>query len=145
MRICRQGVGHSLRTAWQASRTSGSGLRPIWQRQFRSLKTEWIPTVGYMTAQKAHRDISHYLMHRYNRYNWIRPHQFNGGLPPAQAEKNLTSCPGLVDHYTGGDTWWVWIGQAGTDSQKQESPHGAGFLGVSQTVWDRSGQLFGPG
>ena len=22
------------------------------------------------------------------------------------------------------------------DSQKQESPHGAGFLGVSQTVWD---------
>ena len=25
-------------------------------------------------------------------------------------------------------------GQAGTDSQKQESPHGAGFLGVSQTV-----------
>ena len=33
--------------------------------------------------------------------------------------------------------------QTGTDSQKQESPHGAGFLGVSQTVWDRSGQLFG--
>ena len=29
------------------------------------------------------------------------------------------------------------------DRQKQERPHGAGFLGVSQTVWDRSGQLFG--
>ena len=36
------------------------------ERVFRSLKTEWIPTVGYMTAQEAHRDISHYLMHRYN-------------------------------------------------------------------------------
>lgn len=67
------------------------------ERVFRSLKTEWIPSVGYMTAQEAHRDISHYLMHR---YNWIRPHQFNGGLAPAQTEKNLTSCLGLVDHYT---------------------------------------------
>lgn len=66
------------------------------ERVFRSLKTEWIPTMGYMTAQEAHRDISHYLMHR---YNWIRPHQFNDRLAPAQAEKNLTSCPGLVDHY----------------------------------------------
>ncbi|WP_460124642.1 IS3 family transposase [Pseudomonas sp. S2_C03] len=56
------------------------------ERVFRSLKTEWIPTVGYMTAQEAHRDISHYLMHR---YNWIRPHQFNNGLAPAQAEKKL--------------------------------------------------------
>ncbi|KPY57659.1 hypothetical protein ALO46_05032 [Pseudomonas syringae pv. solidagae] len=36
------------------------------KRVFRSLKTKWIPTVGYMTAQEAQRDISHYLMHRYN-------------------------------------------------------------------------------
>ena len=41
--------------------------------------------------------ISYHLMHR---YNWIRPHQFNDALAPAQAEKNLTSCPGLVDYYT---------------------------------------------
>lgn len=33
-----------------------------------------------MSAQEAHRDISHYLMHR---YNWIQPHQFNNGLVPA--------------------------------------------------------------
>lgn len=59
---------------------------------FRSLKTEWIPTVGYMTAQEAHRDISHYLMHR---YNWIRPHQFNNGLAPAQAEKKLNVVSGI--------------------------------------------------
>lgn len=54
------------------------------ERVFRSLKTEWIPTVDYVTAQEAHRDISHYLMYR---DNWIRPHQFNSGLAPAQAEK----------------------------------------------------------
>ncbi|EPB4446977.1 TPA: IS3 family transposase, partial [Pseudomonas aeruginosa] len=48
------------------------------ERLFRSLKSEWVPSTGYLTAQEAQRDISHYLMHR---YNWIRPHQFNDGLP----------------------------------------------------------------
>ena len=31
--------------------------------------------MSYRTAQEAQREISHFLMHR---YNWIRPHQFNG-------------------------------------------------------------------
>ena len=62
------------------------------ERVFRSLKTEWIPTMGYTTVQQAQRDISHFLMHR---YNWIRPHQFNGGLPPAQAEKKLNVVSGI--------------------------------------------------
>lgn len=53
-------------------------------------------TARYLTALEAQRDISHYLMHR---YNWIRPHQFNDGLPPAVAEEKLTHCPGWVDHY----------------------------------------------
>ena len=56
------------------------------ERVFRSLKTEWIPTMGYATVQQARRDISYFLMHR---YNWIRPHQFNGGLAPARAEEKL--------------------------------------------------------
>ncbi|HFK2235139.1 TPA: IS3 family transposase, partial [Pseudomonas aeruginosa] len=56
------------------------------ERLFRSLKSEWVPSTGYLTAQEAQRDISHYLMHR---YNWIRPHQFNDGLPPAVAEEKL--------------------------------------------------------
>lgn len=60
------------------------------ERLFRSLKTEWVPTTGYVTAGEAHRDISYYLMQR---YNWIRPHQFNYGLAPAIAEENLTRCP----------------------------------------------------
>ncbi|MCV4139825.1 hypothetical protein OD769_27640, partial [Pseudomonas aeruginosa] len=46
----------------------------------------------YLTAQEAQRDISHYLMHR---YNWIRPHQFNDGLPPAVAEEKLNPLSGM--------------------------------------------------
>jgi putative transposase len=61
-------------------------------RVFRSLKTEWIPTVGYMTTQEAHRNMNHYLMHR---YNWIRSCQFNDGLAPAQAEKKLNAVSGI--------------------------------------------------
>lgn len=62
------------------------------ERLFRSLKSEWVPTVGYATAQEAHRDISHYLMHR---YNWRRPHQFNGGVAPAIAEEKLNVVSGI--------------------------------------------------
>ena len=62
------------------------------ERVFRSLKTEWIPSFGYRTAQEAQRDISHFLMHR---YNWIRPHQFNDGLAPARAEEKLNVVSGI--------------------------------------------------
>ena len=62
------------------------------ERLFRSLKSEWIPGTGYMTLAEAHRDISHYLMHR---YNWVRPHQFNEGMPPALAEKKLNPVSGI--------------------------------------------------
>ena len=49
-------------------------------------KTEWIPSVGYMTRREAMQDVSYYLMER---YNWIRPHQFNDGLALAVAEEKL--------------------------------------------------------
>ncbi|MFO8263179.1 IS3 family transposase [Pseudomonas aeruginosa] len=62
------------------------------ERLFRSLRSEWGPSTGYLTAQEAQRDISHYLMHR---YNWIRPHQFNDGLPPAVAEEKLNPLSGM--------------------------------------------------
>ena len=61
------------------------------ERVFRSLKTEWIPSGGYLSAQQAQRDISHYLMHH---YNWIRPHPFNDGLAPAKTEEKLKTVPG---------------------------------------------------
>ncbi|WP_394535861.1 IS3 family transposase [Pseudomonas aeruginosa] len=62
------------------------------ERLFRSLKSEWVPSTGYLMAREAQRDISHYLMHR---YNWIRQHQFNDGLPPAVAEEKLNPLSGM--------------------------------------------------
>ncbi|MDE8811338.1 IS3 family transposase, partial [Aeromonas hydrophila] len=56
------------------------------ERLFRSLKTEWLPTTGYMSLREAKRDISYYLM---DYYNWRRPHQHNDGIPPAEAENRL--------------------------------------------------------
>ncbi|WP_131671992.1 IS3 family transposase [Pseudomonas parakoreensis] len=62
------------------------------ERVFRSLKSEWIPTTGYLTGQQAQRDISQYLM---GHYNWIRPHHFNDGLAPAKAEEKLKTVSGM--------------------------------------------------
>lgn len=62
------------------------------ERLFRSLKTEWVPSVGYMSPALAQQDIGRYLMQR---YNWQRPHQFNGGLPPAVAEEKLNAVSGI--------------------------------------------------
>lgn len=61
------------------------------ERLFRSLKTEWVPTVGYMTTALAEQDIGRYLMQR---YNWTRPHQHNGFVSPAIAEEKLNSVSG---------------------------------------------------
>ena len=47
------------------------------ERLFRSLKTEWIPKVGYHSIEEAKLDVSLYLMEYYNQ---IRPHQFNDGI-----------------------------------------------------------------
>src|SRR5450830_578924 len=121
-RTCDPGPGYGLRAAWQAFGSAiphrpGAQYRLLispavvaiphtsehespgncWdnaptERVFRRLKTEWIPTLGYITAQEAQRDISHFLMHR---YNWIRPHQFNGELAPAQAEEKLNVVSGI--------------------------------------------------
>tara|TARA_R100000935_G_scaffold25172_1_gene44914 strand:+ start:336 stop:1193 length:858 start_codon:yes stop_codon:yes gene_type:complete len=62
------------------------------ERLFRSLKSEWIPSTGYATFKEAQRDISYYLM---TRYNWLRPHQFNDGLAPAKAEEKLYPLSGV--------------------------------------------------
>lgn len=61
------------------------------EQLFRSLKTEWVPAVGYISERQAERDIGRYLMER---YNWIRPHQHNSLVPPAVAEEKLNSVSG---------------------------------------------------
>jgi len=61
------------------------------ERLFRSLKSEWVPSAGYVNAEIAQKDISHYLMHH---YNWLRPHQFNDCTSPAGAEEKLNTVTG---------------------------------------------------
>ena len=48
---------------------------------FRSLKSEWVPSLGYRSIPDARKDIGDYLMNHYNR------------------QRPLKYCPGLVDHY----------------------------------------------
>lgn len=62
------------------------------ERVFRSLKSEWVPATGYVCVLEAQRDLSHYLMHH---YNWLRPHQYNDGAPPARAEEKLNVLSGI--------------------------------------------------
>ena len=56
------------------------------ERLFRSLKTEWVPTIGYRNLLEAKQDIAEYLMGYYNQQ---RPHVFNGGISPMAAEEKL--------------------------------------------------------
>ncbi|MEN1336036.1 hypothetical protein AAIH26_35035, partial [Pseudomonas aeruginosa] len=94
------GVGATAAALVDLSTVAGNKIsNPPWVKfqsagwvNFPSAPTEWVPSTGYLTAQEAQRDISHYLMHR---YNWIRPHQFNDGLPPAVAEEKLNPLSGM--------------------------------------------------
>ena len=62
------------------------------ERLLRSLKSEWVPATGYTSLTDAKQDIGQYLM---GYYNWQRPHQYNGGLPPAEAEENPKLLSGI--------------------------------------------------
>jgi len=62
------------------------------ERVFRRLKTEWVPSLGYVSFEQAQRDISDYLMRHYNRE---RPHQYNAGLSPVAAEEKLNLLSGI--------------------------------------------------
>ena len=54
------------------------------ERFFRSFKTEWMPATGYRSFEAGVKSISHYIS---GYFNQLRPHQFNDGLTPAQAEQ----------------------------------------------------------
>lgn len=55
------------------------------ERFFRSLKTEWIPEIGYSSIEEARFAVSEYITGYYCK---VRPHKHNRGLTPNQAEKN---------------------------------------------------------
>lgn len=54
------------------------------ERFFRSLKTEWIPTVGDRSFAEAQQEITRYII---GYYCQLRPHQYNGGLTPNESER----------------------------------------------------------
>ena len=60
---------------------------------FRSLKTEWMPIIGWRSFDEAKVAVSHNIT---GHYRLLRPHTFNGGLTPATAgamfEDNLLTC-----------------------------------------------------
>ncbi|KAF0809710.1 transposase OrfAB subunit B [Alcanivorax sp. S71-1-4] len=62
------------------------------ERLFRSLKTEWVPPLGYRSPEAARKDVGQYLMGYYNQQ---RPHRHNGGLSPAKAEEKLNVVSGI--------------------------------------------------
>lgn len=54
------------------------------ERFFRSLKTEWVPEIGYPDFSSAKQSITEYMI---GYYSALRPHKHNDGLPPNVAEK----------------------------------------------------------
>lgn len=83
------------------------------ERQFHSLKIEWVPEHGYNNIADARDSISEYLM---GYYSQTRPHRYNGGLTPNESErlywsayKTVASFTSLQDHgfryLTPADAW----------------------------------------
>lgn len=54
------------------------------ERFFRSLKTEWVPMIGYRSFTEAQHQIIRYII---GYYSQLRPHQYNGGLIPNESER----------------------------------------------------------
>jgi len=54
------------------------------ERFFRSLKTEWVPKLGYRSFTEAKYAVIDYLV---GYYSQTRPHRHNRGLSPNTAEQ----------------------------------------------------------
>ncbi len=55
------------------------------ERFFTSLKSEWIPEIGYPVVAAAKKSVTDYMI---GYYSSSRPHKHGDGLPPNVAEKN---------------------------------------------------------
>ena len=55
-----------------------------------------MPATDCLSTQEALRNISVYLMER---YNWLRSHQYNGVYHPPERKIHTIQCPELIDHY----------------------------------------------
>jgi len=67
------------------------------ERFFRSLKTEWVPNVGYLDIEEARSSINNYISGYYCK---VRPHRHNHAITPNQAEKNYWDTSKKVAKFT---------------------------------------------
>jgi len=67
------------------------------ERFFRSLKTEWVPTIGYKNFTEAKQAIINYIM---TYYNQTRPHRYNAGISPNESERRYWLSYKTVANFT---------------------------------------------
>ena len=67
------------------------------ERFFRSLKTEWVPTLGYRSLIEAKCSIIRYVV---GYYSQVRPHQHNRGISPNAAEARYWNTSKTVASFT---------------------------------------------
>ncbi|MCX2959118.1 MAG: integrase core domain-containing protein, partial [Serratia symbiotica] len=66
------------------------------ERFFRSLKNEWVPVTGYINFSDAAHAITDYIV---GYYSALRPHEYNGGLPPNESENQSVVRLLLTPHH----------------------------------------------
>ena len=67
------------------------------ERFFRSVKSEWMPGIGYESFAQAKRSIVEYIT---GYYRQLRPHQHNGGLTPTRTEELFWNSSKPVANFT---------------------------------------------
>ncbi len=67
------------------------------ERFFRSLKNEWVPVTGYTRFSEATYVITDYVV---GYYSELRPHEYNGGLPPNESENRYRKSSKTVDSFS---------------------------------------------
>lgn len=69
----------------------------LMERFFISLKNEWMPVTGNMVCAYTAHGLIDYIM-RY--VSTIRPHRYNGGLPPNESENRYLKSPKTVASFS---------------------------------------------
>ena len=67
------------------------------ERFFRSLKTEWVPSIGYRSFNEAKHEIVNDIL---GSYNETRPHTYNAGISPNESEHRYLMCSKTVASFT---------------------------------------------
>lgn len=67
------------------------------ERFFRSLKSEWVPIMGYQSFREAELGIVRYIT---GYYSELRPHRYNRGLTPNESERLFHQQSGSVANFS---------------------------------------------